>query len=573
MSTTFKPEDVVSKECRFVTYVGNPHPDEPDLHVVKEIVHLKDGTKVPNLNLLYDAPRPYWVTKKGFRNHQQHKEWEKEERLVRNECPERFLISRIAAAIGTPWFRGNRRKLFECPYIYGVDIDSTSVIKRAYDVKYKIDPTPWTLAEFDIETDMTTDDDQGKIPTMGTLTMKERMLTVVVKDYFKGYANACERVEKLTMKYLGKWIIERNIKPQIIVVDTPLDMFKAIFAAAHEWQPDWLSIWNMEFEMDRFMEICEQYGANPADIVCDPRIPVEYRSFEYIKSEPQKKTSSGKITPVKPSARWHTDKVPASFYIIDQMCVYKQTRMGEQEEPYYSLNFIMEKELKFGKLEIEEAKHIEHATADWHYYMQKNHPLEYVVYNRFDCLGPELLDEKIKDLALTLPSMAKTSNFGKFPSQPRRTCDDLHWEIMDMGLVMGVSSSNVSDEYDDDTLSRQDWIIALKAALVEDNGLKIIEELPNTNTRVYAMVADLDVSASYPNGEIALNTSKETTVREIISIGDVPEEVFRMQNMGISGGHVNAVDYCTMMMNFPTHFEMLEAFQEDTQAALVEVPA
>ncbi len=568
MPTPFKAEDVVSKECRFVTYVKNPTPDEPDLHVVKEILHMKDGTTIPNLNFLYDAPRPYWVTKKGFRNHKQHKEWEKQERLTRNECPERLLVQRIAAAIGMPWFRGNKRKLYECPYIYGVDIESTNVIKRAYDDKYPIDPTPWTVAEFDIETDMTTDEDQGKIPTMGTLTFKHRMFTVVVKDYFKGYANACERVEKLTMKYLGKWITERNIKPEIVVVETPMDMFKLIFQKAHEWEPDWLSIWNMEFEMDRFMEMCEKYDVDPASILCDPRVPVSYRSFDYIKGKEQKVTSSGKVTPVKPSGRWHTVKAPASFYIIDQMCVYKQTRMGEQEESSYSLNAIMEKDLGFGKLEIEEAKHIEHATADWHYYMQKNHPLEYVVYNRFDCLGPELLDEKTKDLALTLPSMAKTSNFSRFPSQPRRTCDDLHWELLGWGLVMGVTSSNVADEYDDETLSRDDWIITLKAALVADNGLKIIEELPDTPSSVYAMVADLDVSASYPNGEIALNTSKETTVREIIKIGDVPEEVFRMQNMCLSSGHVNAVDYCASMMGFPTHFQMLEAYQADTGAVL-----
>lgn len=458
MSIPFKPEDVVSKECRFVTYVKNPTPDEPDLHVVKEILHMKDGSTIPNLNLLYDAPRPYWVTKKGFRNHQQHKEWEKQERLSRNECPERLLITRIAAAVGMPWFRGNKRKLFECPYIYGVDIDSTNVIKNAYDVKYPISPTPWSIAELDIETDMIDEESDGKIPTMGTLTYKHRMLTVIVKSYLNGYANAVERIEKLTQKLLGKHMEGRNIQPQIILVENPMEMWKELFKAVHEWQPDWLSIWNMEFEMDRFVETCELHGIDPATITSDPRVPADYRYFDYIKGKEQKVTSSGKITPVKPSARWHTVKTPASFYIIDQMCVYKQVRMGEQEEPSYRLNDIMYVNLGFGKLDIEEAKHIEHATADWHYYMQKNHPLEYVVYNRFDCLGPELLDEKTKDLALTLPSMAKTSNFARFPSQPRRTCDDLHWELLGWGLVMGVTSSNVADEYDDDTLSREDWI-------------------------------------------------------------------------------------------------------------------
>ena len=71
----------------------------------------------------------------------------------------------------------------------------------------------------------------------------------------------------------------------------------------------------------------------------------------------------------------------------------------------------------------------------------------------------------------------------------------------------------------------------------------------------------LDVSASYPNSEVAMNTSKETTVREITDIEGVPEEVFRLQNMGIAGGHDNAVLYCTTMFKFPNHQEMLELFR------------
>lgn len=74
----------------------------------------------------------------------------------------------------------------------------------------------------------------------------------------------------------------------------------------------------------------------------------------------------------------------------------------------------------------------------------------------------------------------------------------------------------------------------------------------------------LDVSASYPNGEVALNTSKETTIRELTSVGSITEDVFRMQNMCLSAGHVNALDYCTTMMGFPTQSEMLEAFMKDT---------
>ncbi len=72
----------------------------------------------------------------------------------------------------------------------------------------------------------------------------------------------------------------------------------------------------------------------------------------------------------------------------------------------------------------------------------------------------------------------------------------------------------------------------------------------------------LDVSASYPNGETSYNIGKDTTSREIVEIEGIDEEVFRMQNMHLSAGHVNAIEYCTTMMGFPKLDELLTAFDQ-----------
>ena len=74
----------------------------------------------------------------------------------------------------------------------------------------------------------------------------------------------------------------------------------------------------------------------------------------------------------------------------------------------------------------------------------------------------------------------------------------------------------------------------------------------------------LDVEGSYPNGEAALNTSKETTVREPMRIDGIREEVWRNENMGISAGHVNAYAWCQNILNFPSHEEILLKFVEET---------
>jgi hypothetical protein len=64
------------------------------------------------------------------------------------------------------------------------------------------------------------------------------------------------------------------------------------------------------------------------------------------------------------------------------------------------------------------------------------------------------------------------------------------------GRVIGTTGSSLVDDVDDETLSREDWIITLKAALITEEGVRIILEVPALNTRIYVLVADLDVSAS-----------------------------------------------------------------------------
>ncbi len=47
-----------------------------------------------------------------------------------------------------------------------------------------------------------------------------------------------------------------------------------------------------------------------------------------------------------------------------------------------------------------------------------------------------------------------------------------------------------------------------------------------------------------------------------MSIDGIDEEVFRAQNMGLSAGHVNAIEYCTTMMNYPDMEQLLHAFEQ-----------
>lgn len=571
------PKKIKHKECRFVTYVPAPNWDRPDLHVSKEIIHYEDGTTEPALHFDYDYIRPIWVTRKGFQNHKQHKEWEDLDRVIELKTTQGKLIQTAARALrmfSEPQFM---RKLFESPYIYGADIKSTAVKKKDYINKYPdVEISKFSVGAFDIETDVV----RGtKEIIMASLTFKEKVFSVMLKSVVDGMVGWKAKIDQIMEDKLSNVVLykgtkdevtvdlirTRNLQCEVILVDNELDLIKAIFEKAHAWKFDFMDIWNMDFEVTKILEVCEKYQYDPKYLFSDPSVPDDYKYFNYKQGPSQKKTSSGKFMPIKPAARWHTVSAPAHFYVADGMCAYKHTRAGEQEEQSYGLDAILRKEFNIGKMifkglpaTIDQENH----TLEWHKYMQKNHPLEYLVYNRFDCISLEMLDEKVMDLSVLMPKFSGTSDFEDFKSQPRRVVDKLHWFGLERGRVIGVTSSKLVDEHDEHTLDRADWVITLPAPLVDDNSLRIFDDSDIHSGNIYSMVGDLDVSASYPNGETSYNIGKDTTSREIVEIEGIDEEVFRMQNMHLSAGHVNAIEYCTTMMGFPKLDELLTAFDQ-----------
>jgi hypothetical protein len=73
----------------------------------------------------------------------------------------------------------------------------------------------------------------------------------------------------------------------------------------------------------------------------------------------------------------------------------------------------------------------------------------------------------------------------------------------------------------------------------------------------------LDVSASYPSGEVALNISKGTTKKELISISGVSEFQRRMQGINLSGGPTNAAEFCQHVLDAPKFEKFLELYMEE----------
>jgi hypothetical protein len=223
---------------------------------------------------------------------------------------------------------------------------------------------------------------------------------------------------------------------------------------------------------------------------------------------------------------------------------------------------VLEDILGIRKLKFKEAD--KYRGIEWHQFMQQNFKLEYIIYNVFDCVSLEELDEVTLDLSLTLPMMSRCSDFENFKSQPRRLVDDLHFfaQEQDPPRVIATTSDELAGDDDLEILDLKGWIITLPAHLVADNGLQVIEENPQLRTNIRAHVGDLDVSASYPNGECVFNISKETTKREVCDIEGIDERVYRAQGINLSGGRSNAAEFCQNMFGLPTMDVMLSHYKQ-----------
>lgn len=563
MTATANKPAVIGHECKHALYFTANDGSPNDCLVVKEWIHYADGTKEPNMRFVRNYERPFWVTRKELRKHNDKKEWEYKSRLQEFKSTQIKLVQAVGRALERPGLSGNLRMVARSPYVYGFDVTTPVLIKHSYMEKWPaLKDNLNTVAVLDIETDMvlpTNHPDHGKM-IMGSVTMKDKARIVVLESYIKGIHDWEAKLQEKFRHYLGEYQEKRGIKLEIVSAKTPGEAAFKLVQCAHEWKPDILTIWNMDFDIPKLCKVLEEEGYDLAEVWSDPATPKQFKYFKYIQGAAQKVTQSGKVLPLHPAERWHVVECPASFYVLDAMCVYLKIRIAKGKEASYSLDYILQKHLGIRKLKFEEANG--YVGGKWHTFMQTNYKLEYCVYNLFDCISTEMLDEVTTDLCRMVSLLCGHSEYHRFPSQPRRTCDDLHFFCLERGLVAATTSDKMQDDLDQHVVSINDWIVTLPSYLVTDDGIQAIEELPNVRTQMRAHVADLDVEGTYPNVEIIANISKETTARELSKIEGIDEQVQRSVGINLSGGFVNAVEICVGLYKAPTMDELLAKFKE-----------
>ena len=555
-------DDIAGFECKHAIYVEHQGGEKKDLLVVKEIIHLKNGKCIPNLRKIENFERPYWVTKPAHQNHKDKKLFESRERVQEFKTTQINLKDHIARSTGR-MAQHDLRVMARNQYLYGADITTPAIVKRMYKERYPEAHSLNSVAVLDLEADVVYGTEQI---LSGSLTFKDRALLVVNQWFLGKYPNAIEAIQKCFDDELGEHKEKRGITLTIKIVETPAQVACELLRAAHEWSPDIVAIWNMAYDIPKMMDTMREEGIDPCDWFCDPSIPPQYRNILWQPGQAMKVTASGRKMPLSPAERWNVFEAPASFYFLDAMCVYQKIRVAKGKESY-ALDAVLEKILGIRKLKFKEAD--DFVGIGWHQFMQKNYKIQYLVYNLFDCISVELLDEKTMDLCSTVSLLSNISEYSKFPSQPRRTCDNLHYHALENGHVIATTSDKMEDELDALVVDTKDWIVTLPAHQIIQNGLCCLKEFPKLRTQIRLHVGDIDVAAAYPTGEDILNISHETTWRELVKIEGVSDKARRRIGINLTGGPNNAVEICREVYKLP-NFETFYDYVRTEYAAEIE---
>ena len=587
---------IVGYEFKHSSYVVSSANQTDDAVIIKERIHYDDGSTEPNIRIKRNFQKPFYVVRDSYRAFKQKRTWVEREHCREYHSNQRQLKDAAARALkaGT---QGGMKIINRNPYIAGTDISPQVLLKHKYRTKFPDLVTYNTTCHLDIESDMHT---RERDMNMISVSMGNKIFQAIVQSFLGTIVDPIEKIKRLQQTEIIPRLHDNKLKPfwkkyckenklkeddftfekwyqlnafnlpvkredvvldsEIIIVNTPAQAVVETFKRVHEWKPDILSIWNLPFDLGKMTAALEKEGWDPKDVYCDPSIPRDLRYFNFREGAAKIEDANGKSDSKDPWDRWHAVTAPSSFFWADQMSVRRFVRRHLSKEPSYSLGNVLERVLGHGKLKGDD---LTTATgADWHRVMQSEHKIFYCIYNQWDNLGAQLLDETTLDLCFTFPNQCQYSELQSYGSQGRKLGDDLYFFLLEQGFILSGVSDIMESEMDKHSVTLEGWICTLAAHLIHhEMGRKILTESGGVFTKIVKLVLDIDVKSSYPSTGVWMNIARDTIYRVMCAMVGVEFEQQRRAGLNLPSGRVNAIDIGTTICNMPRPVEWMRAYE------------
>jgi len=578
---------VIDREFKHATY--HKISDTEDVHFIKEIKTHDDGTIEPTLTMRVNYERPFWVTKKPYRNHKQVKECEAIHKLDKFMSTESGLPKAIMKALRHPKF-GNvsMRDVKMHPdsiYVYGADVDSITMLNLEYE-EYGNKITPFSVGFLDIENNV----DTGIISVItfiyrNTKDKRIKCITVINKqemtDIHDAQSRVVNRFKEVLPNEVPKGFDVNDIDFAVSMHDEEKSLLEHLFSNIHKTNIDLLAGWNFLYDVSNMMKACIRVGIDYNRLFSHPSVPDKYKFLTIQEAASTKVKETGEVVSVPREERWHRFNSASMFKMVDYMAAFKFIRLQEHKlRGGYGFDNVMKSVGLGGKLKTVDLPPM--SKYDWHKLMSRKYQLDYIVYNIWDTLGLLLKDEKDTDLSVKMPLLNEISSLNKFNSNPNRIYDKFYKLYLEEEKILANKLINKPEL---ESLGREDWTITVNLwkydpmffqdifeknytldMPIDECSIKKLQDTGysvNKSTslsRLVMLLMDLDVTSSYPSCCEALNVSADTCVRELIDIsnskGAIEKEIMKHENIGLITGVGQDLSYASTMFNLPTLREL-----------------
>jgi len=544
-----------------------------DTHIVSELITYTNGEQERKLRFIQNYKRPFFITKKIYRKrHTQKIEYEDIEKVERVECTESDAVNKISAKLGIRG-RPNMRKLKMSPYLYWGDMRASTIIKKIYNSKLKGDFTPFNVCMLDIEADILTSEISLITVSMGT-NSRTFISETWMRELIEG--SPLDR-EKFTLDVYKAY--EKDAPDVVSVIDGLVtledgstytleleycrhegDVITNTMAYVHSIKPDILTAWGALYDIETMStRAANVWGLDPKNLFSDPSVPEALRRFNIRKDDNDyKKMNSGKESFIPFQARFHIFESTSFFIIIDYMSAFYYIRNGSEPKVPggYGIDNILNNYMKFKKLKpsISGMENLEKSI--WHKRMSTSYKPEYTAYNIFDSKSMILLDNKTKDLSINMPLLLQDSEFDIFKSGPKKLLDSYTFFLLDNNKVVSTKSP-LMEKFEG--LGTEDWIVTLDSWKKGfDNTFSSFKGMDYIISNLRLLTTDLDIISSYPFQTLMFGLGTSRTARQLLDVEGFEKAYFVKENLGVCTGKVQALTFCSRMLNLPTVFEVDE---------------
>lgn len=565
MTTNTSP--IVAKVCKHANYAVSKVLRNSDLTSVKITNIHEDGTRSNSLIAIRDFKQPYWIVKEGRRHFKQPKDYIEETMVREYKAPRCQIPFQVKKQLfGVADHKATMRDAKASVHVFGLDQTPPVHVKHAFFKKYPDaqEQEPYTMAAYDVEADMDAPG-EDKPMMMASLTMKDKAHFSAVRKWYGGISDEeiIRELEAAKLKYLGETLDKRKLVITYQLVDTPGQVAKAMLDKMHEWEPDWVTSWNAEYDMRATERALLEEGYDLEDCYSDPRIPKEFRYYKLDLGRTHKVKEDGSSSPLEPQEKWPTVRTMATWQWCDAMsfyCIKRQPTEGKL--PDISLEGCSKHAGVTGKLYTAEGAHLLPGTPQWHRYMQRNHKFLYSMYCIQDNIVIEEINEKTHDFSLSLPMLLKYSEFFNYVSQPKLISDTLSFFARDQGYVWGSTPAIREKTFVDRLPTLGNWIALLDTEKNASVGKALFDGLADVISSGRSDSSDIDVEGAYPHGTLCLNVSNKTTQIEVYKIQGADDEKFREIGVNYaSSAQANAMGLCQDLFRFPEADKLQEVFE------------